>query len=200
MKPSRLQSFFRRLLVVVVLSVACTATPLPQPPFDAGSMSLIQDEQGTRLVGEPGAVTAPADAIELRVRVVDDSALGRGPIAPDGSFDISIPGASIGSVHYLELVLPADEVFLGAVQSSTPPDVVEVDPGPDSDDDGWPDVDDCQPGDGSMGGSMCACLPAEICTNGFDDDCNDTIDDGCTTCRSDADCSAGQTCTMGVCL
>jgi hypothetical protein len=47
---------------------------------------------------------------------------------------------------------------------------------------------------GSICDSTTVCRPTEQCGNHIDDDCNGTVDDGCTSCAFPSDCAATEVC------
>lgn len=47
---------------------------------------------------------------------------------------------------------------------------------------------------------MAACLADDLNCDGIEEDCDGTIDDGCTMCGSDAECLASETYTGGMCM
>ncbi len=190
-------------LFVLLALPGCIATPLPEPPSaDPGAMTLTETQPaGIRLAGTSGAITPGS----IRMRVTDPSTAATGgrvevDVGADGAFGADLPGATT-DVLYLEQVGPDRDLFFAAVQASGTA-AVSADPGPDSDGDGSPDAIDCAPLDRTliarecattgtecasdadcdpssfcMGGTCQGCMANEICSNGFDDNCNGTIDE-----------------------
>lgn len=191
------------LLLLLTRLVACVATPLPTPPSaDPSLMSLFQVRDGkVTLLGEDGAID-PGDADILSLRVTGAGAWTQVPVDPRGSFSATLPGL-VTEVFYLEAIVEERDIFLVAVTGSADDSVIAVDPGPDSDDDGSPDVIDCASDEPNITGRRCeqelSCT-TEVC-NGVDDDCDRLIDEGCSdaSCVDDSDCTGDRACIVDSC-
>lgn len=141
---------------------SCVATPLPQPPnvtVDPELIDLVEvSPDMVELQGRPGAVepgetelrsTVPPDPI-LRVpsRVVEFQA------AVDGSFSTQSLGTREDE-FYLEAILDDEDLFLLRFTGGPGTSIEALDPGPDSDGDGTPDIVDCAPTDETITGQRC---------------------------------------------
>ena len=165
-------------LSLLALGSGCLGTPLPDPPSFSGEMITLSDstQPGTiRLVGRPG--TLRDASVPLRVTAPPTPGV---LVAsnPDGSFGRIVPGAA-GVRIFFELILADEDRFVGAFMAPLGGSLVRVDPGPDADGDGSPDLIDCAPADRALGGQRCVPAPA---------------------CAVDSDCSAGQICDAPVCV
>lgn len=159
---------------LLVWLASCVATPLPDPPsVDSAQMTLVaQDPMSVTLAGQAGAV----DPGGITLRVSNPAAaVGVVEVAVDaqGAFSANVPGV-VGDPLFLEDA--ASERFLAAVGTDGAGGVIELDPGPDSDNDGSPDIVDCDDADDTVLGSACG-----------------------GTCSTDADCDPGYTCLSGTC-
>ena len=193
-------------LLVAPLQAACVATPQPEPPsLDPAAMTLVATGPDTmRATGAAGAVRDAGDAMALRLTIPRSAELGGRivvPLSREGAFSGELTGMP-GEVIFIELIEAGGDRFLLAV-SDAGDGVAASPPGGDMDADGSPDAIDCAPSDATLVGRDCpatscrsdmdcaagqtcaagvcttGCAPAEICTNGIDDDCNGLIDDGC---------------------
>jgi hypothetical protein len=154
-----------RLSVVVLVGTvvtACVATPLPQPPnvsIDPELIELIEiDADMVEISGASGAVE-PGES-ELRSTV---------PPSPDGrvppryaEFQSTVDGAfsaqSLGTREdefFLEALLDDEDLFLLRFTGGPGTSIEVLDPGPDSDGDGSPDLADCAPEDSRVTGQRC---------------------------------------------
>ena len=167
-------------LSLAPLSAACVATPQPEPPsLDPAAMSLVATGADTlRATGTAGAVRGAGDAMALRLTIPRSAEMGGRivvPLSREGAFSGELTGMA-GDVVFIELIEAGGDRFLLAV-SDAGDGVAATAPGGDMDADGSPDAIDCAPSDPSLVGREC---PA-------------------TSCASDMDCAAGQTCSAGVC-
>jgi hypothetical protein len=189
----RTMSIVRALaLILAVLAAGCLATPLPTPPsIDTQRMSLT-DSAGVPgaidLRGGPGAVRGDADLLRVTSAFVWVETV----VAEDGSFEVRELRARPFDALYIEAI-GADDVFLIAVRRDSGDAVTEADAGADTDGDGSPDRIDCAPDDDTFEGRTCTDLCGVETCDGFDDDCDGVIDNGCTDADGDgfsegADC------------
>ncbi len=187
-------------LSLLALGSGCLGTPLPDPPSFSGEGITLSDsgQPGTvRLVGDPG--TARDGGVPLRVTTPPSPGVLVATNA-DGSFGRIVPGAP-GDRIFFELIFPDEDRFVGAFTAAIGGRLVSVDPGPDADGDGSPDLIDCAPADRTVGGQRCVLAP--VCTTDTDCAAGQICSGGAcvvmTACRLDTDCAAGETCVAGVC-
>lgn len=152
----------RRLFLSLSLlggSAACVATPIPQPPDIALDVTKIRFELAggyvVAVIGEAGAIE-PGN-FQLRITPVADPPsdvqieIGASDVASDGSFSVLVLGQTT-NFFYFEAIGPTGDTYFGTIQGDPPE---EVDPGPDTDEDGSPDRIDCAPDDPTRQGSRC---------------------------------------------
>lgn len=197
----RPQAYFRFLILLVtaLCASACNATPLPQPPsIESAQLELRPSDDATVLAASEGAVS---DGFNGEVRVTAGAGRTARTVNADGSFLVSIPGAALSDVHYIELIQGNEELYILAVQDLGGGTVLAP-PGPDEDADGSPDAIDCAPTDETLVGQQCApiCIGTDVNCDGLDEDCDGTIDEDCETCTGDPDCPVGQACVSGMCV
>ncbi len=160
---------------LLVWLASCVATPLPDPPsVDSAQMTLVaQDPMTVTLAGQAGAIDP--GGITLRVSNPAAPPFAGVEVAVDaqGAFSASLPGV-VSDPIFLEDA--TTEQLLAAVGTDGAGGVIEVDPGPDSDNDGSPDIVDCDDADDTTLGSACG-----------------------GACTTDGDCVPGFTCLSGVC-
>jgi len=156
---------------------ACVGTPLPDPPSLTGALVSADSSTqlgGVRVVGQPGAVHP--GGTELRITIPASTRRGtRIAVAADGSFGRLLASAMIDT-FYVEMILPDDDLFLGAFVMGGGGHWTGVSAGADQDGDGSPDLIDCAPTDATHRGQRCA-----------------------HACGTDADCATGNSCVAGVC-
>jgi hypothetical protein len=148
------------LMVGWLWLAACVATPLPQPPsFDLDTELVQADADGTSVgfVGAPGALTPGPVGVRVTPGPTDSDPIleiGSGDVLADGSFEVLVLSPR-ENTFYFEAITDDADVFVAAVVVEPDGRVVEVDPGPDADADGSPDVIDCAPDDPSLAGQRC---------------------------------------------
>jgi hypothetical protein len=175
----RLVAWCALSLCLLALGSGCLGTPLPDPPSFSGEGITLRDVAqigAVRLVGDPATVNP--GGLTLRVTTPPSAGVLVATNA-DGSFARILPGAP-GDRIFFELIFPDEDRFVGAFMAPFGGRLVPVDPGPDGDDDGSPDLIDCAPTDDAIGGQRCMMTPV--------------------VCATDADCLGGQVCSAGACV
>jgi hypothetical protein len=150
----------KRLTLFAVGFAACVATPLPQPPGFQLDVELVDAEPSDLTVvfdGAPGALTPGSVDLRITPGPTDSDPIleiGTGPVAADGSFSIVVV-SPLENTFFVEALTAQEDVFVAAVAIDAGGTVTEVDPGPDTDEDGSPDAVDCAPDDPNLSGQRC---------------------------------------------
>ncbi|UJR85802.1 hypothetical protein [Sandaracinus amylolyticus] len=193
-------------LAWLLVIAGCVATPLPDPPSANPEAITIRESQPEQLTvtGTDGAIHPG----EMRLRITNLTTAERGgrievAVTPSGAFDATLPGTLTDTLYLEQVEAMGGGTFIAALVSSGGTAVMSIEPGPDTDGDGSPDLVDCAPNDEMLasrecapgapcdgpedcgGGEVCVggvcraggCAAADICGNEIDDDCNGIVDD-----------------------
>jgi hypothetical protein len=140
---------------------SCVATPLPQPPsieLDIDKLT-VEGTDGAPVVfvGSPGALSVGGIEVRVTPGPTDTDPIlevGTAPVDADGSFDVVVI-SPLENTYFFEAVLDDEDVFVAAVRVDATGNPSLGDAGPDSDEDGSPDVVDCAPDDPDVSGQRC---------------------------------------------
>lgn len=151
----------KRLLALCLLALAaCVATPLPQPPtfeLDVDAIDAESADAGVTFTGSEGALRPGSVDLRITPGPTDSDPvleLGTGPVDADGSFTVFVV-SPLENTFFVEALTDDEDIFVGAITVDATGDVVEADPGPDTDGDGSPDEIDCAPDDPDVRGQRC---------------------------------------------
>ncbi len=187
------------LILGVLASVTCVASPLPYPPsINAELLELKESAPGTlTLVGEPGAVH-PGD-LRMRIRNVSRPTLpAEIRAAANGSFQANLRGILIDTVR-IDILEERWTTIAHVAASGV--EVQLVLPPPDEDGDGYERSAECDDSDSSRYPAS-----AELC-DGIDNDCDGSTDEppacSCSIteeCDDGLFCNGEETCEAGSCI